>query len=78
MRVFASQYLSPEEIHLNSVQRIHQPQSEKLEREELPDEEDELQMKPQGSIQGEELPEVNKINSFFTQFVQSIHQKISG
>ncbi|WP_228058321.1 DUF4157 domain-containing protein [Nostoc sp. LEGE 12447] len=28
------------------VQRIHQPQSEKLQRESLPEEEDELQMKP--------------------------------
>lgn len=38
------------------VQRIHQPQSGKLQREELPDEE-ELQMKPEGSIQREELLE---------------------
>ena len=39
------------------VQRIHQPQSEKLQRESLPDEEDELQMKPLGSIQRESLPD---------------------
>ncbi|MDZ8257456.1 eCIS core domain-containing protein [Nostoc sp. ChiQUE01b] len=39
------------------MQRIHQPQSEQLQREELPDEEDELQMKPEGSIQREELLE---------------------
>ncbi|MEH2124217.1 eCIS core domain-containing protein [Nostoc sp.] len=38
------------------MQRIHQPESEKLQREELPDEE-ELQMKPESSIQREELPE---------------------
>ncbi|MEH2354725.1 eCIS core domain-containing protein [Nostoc sp.] len=38
------------------MQRIHQPQSGKLQREELPDEE-ELQMKPEGSIQREELLE---------------------
>ncbi|MEH1949465.1 MAG: DUF4157 domain-containing protein [Nostoc sp.] len=38
------------------MQRIHQPQSEQLQREELPDEE-ELQMKPESSIQREELPE---------------------
>lgn len=39
------------------VQRIHQPQSEKLQRESLPDEEDELQMKPEGNIQRESLPD---------------------
>ena len=39
------------------VQRIHQPQSEKLQRESLPDEEDELQMKPLGNIQRESLPD---------------------
>ncbi|MEH2174852.1 eCIS core domain-containing protein [Nostoc sp.] len=40
------------------MQRIHQPQSGKLQREELPGEEDELQMmKPEGSIQREELLE---------------------
>ncbi|MEH2093046.1 eCIS core domain-containing protein [Nostoc sp.] len=41
------------------VQRIHQPQSEKLqrERESLPDEEEELQIKPEGSVQRESLPE---------------------
>ncbi|MBE8970645.1 hypothetical protein IQ277_31875 [Nostocales cyanobacterium LEGE 12452] len=38
------------------MQKIHQPQSEKLQREELPDEEDELQI-PKGSIQREELLE---------------------
>ncbi|MEH1813552.1 MAG: DUF4157 domain-containing protein [Nostoc sp.] len=38
------------------MQRIHQPESEQLQREELPDEE-ELQMKPESSIQREELPE---------------------
>ncbi|MHC5743146.1 MAG: eCIS core domain-containing protein [Nostoc sp.] len=38
------------------MQKIHQPQSEQLQREELPDE-DELQMKPEGSIQREELLE---------------------
>ncbi|MEH2281901.1 MAG: DUF4157 domain-containing protein [Nostoc sp.] len=42
------------------MQKIHQPQSEKLQREELPDEEDELQMKSEGSIQREELPEEEK------------------
>ncbi|MBD2524538.1 DUF4157 domain-containing protein [Nostoc sp. FACHB-133] len=36
------------------VQSIHQPQSDKLQREELPDEE-ELQMKPEGNIQRESL-----------------------
>ncbi|MDZ8085219.1 MAG: DUF4157 domain-containing protein [Nostoc sp. DedQUE12b] len=41
------------------MQRIHQPQSEQLQREELPDE-DELQMKPEGSIQREELLEEEK------------------
>ena len=39
------------------VQRIHQPQSEKLQHESLPDEEDELQMKPEGNIQRESLPD---------------------
>ncbi|WP_375468797.1 DUF4157 domain-containing protein [uncultured Nostoc sp.] len=39
------------------VQRIHQPQSDKLQRESLPDEEDELQMKPLGNIQRESLPD---------------------
>ncbi|MEH2014449.1 eCIS core domain-containing protein [Nostoc sp.] len=39
------------------VQRIHQPQSEKLQRESLPDEKDELQMKPLGNIQRESLPD---------------------
>ncbi|MHC5755974.1 MAG: eCIS core domain-containing protein, partial [Nostoc sp.] len=38
------------------VQRIHQPQSEKLQRESLPEEEEELQMKPERSIQQESLP----------------------
>ena len=38
------------------VQRIHQPQSEKLQRESLPEEEDELQMKPERRIQPEALP----------------------
>ncbi|WP_199346588.1 DUF4157 domain-containing protein [Nostoc sp. C052] len=40
------------------VQRIHQPQSEKLqrERESLPEEE-KLQIKPEGSVQRESLPE---------------------
>ncbi|MEH2228700.1 MAG: DUF4157 domain-containing protein [Nostoc sp.] len=38
------------------MQRIHQPESEQLQREELPDEE-ELQMKPESSIQRKELPE---------------------
>ena len=39
------------------VQRIHQPQNEKLQRESLPEEEDELQMKPLGNIQRESLPD---------------------
>jgi hypothetical protein len=39
------------------VQSIHQPQSDKLQRESLPDEEEELQMKPEGNIQRESLPE---------------------
>ncbi|MEH2258765.1 eCIS core domain-containing protein [Nostoc sp.] len=39
------------------MQRIHQLQSEQLQREELPDEEDELRMKPESSIQREELLE---------------------
>ncbi|MBD2527404.1 hypothetical protein [Nostoc sp. FACHB-133] len=38
------------------VQRIHQPQSEKLQRESLP-EDDELQIKPGRRIQRESLPE---------------------
>ncbi|MEH2222251.1 eCIS core domain-containing protein [Nostoc sp.] len=38
------------------MQRIHQPENGKLQREELPDEE-ELQAKPEGSIQREELLE---------------------
>lgn len=42
------------------MQKIHQPQSEQLQREELPDE-DELQMKPEGSIQREELLEEEKV-----------------
>ncbi|WP_292732157.1 DUF4157 domain-containing protein [Nostoc sp. JL31] len=42
------------------MQKIHQPQSEQLQREELPDE-DELQMKPEGSIQCEELLEEEKV-----------------
>ncbi|MHC5763696.1 eCIS core domain-containing protein, partial [Nostoc sp.] len=37
------------------VQKIHQPQSEKLQRESLSEEEDELQMKPERSIQRESL-----------------------
>ncbi|WP_202985783.1 DUF4157 domain-containing protein [Nostoc sp. UIC 10630] len=41
------------------VQKIHQPQSEKLQREELSNEE-ELQMTAGGSIQREELPEEEK------------------
>ncbi|WP_375471622.1 DUF4157 domain-containing protein [uncultured Nostoc sp.] len=45
------------------MQRIHQPQSEQLQREELPDEEDELQMKPKGSIQREELLEEVQMKS---------------
>lgn len=44
------------------VQRIHQPQSEKLQRESLPDEEEELQMK-QGSIQRESLPEEDELQT---------------
>ncbi|RCJ36099.1 hypothetical protein A6769_17470 [Nostoc punctiforme NIES-2108] len=43
------------------MQKIHQPQSEQLQREELPDDEDELQMKPEGSIQREELLEEEKV-----------------
>ena len=43
------------------MQRIHQPQSEKVQREELLDEEDELQMKPEGSIQREELLEKEEV-----------------
>ncbi|WP_445626502.1 hypothetical protein [Nostoc sp. DSM 114167] len=39
------------------VQKIHQPQREKLQRDSLPEEEDELQMKPEGNIQCESLPE---------------------
>ncbi|QKQ77708.1 DUF4157 domain-containing protein [Nostoc sp. TCL240-02] len=39
------------------VQRIHQPQSEKIQRESLPEEENELQMKLSSNIQREELPE---------------------
>ncbi|MHC5771285.1 MAG: eCIS core domain-containing protein [Nostoc sp.] len=39
------------------VQRIHQPQSKKLQRESLPEEEEELQIKPEGSVQRESLPE---------------------
>ncbi|MBN3887652.1 MAG: DUF4157 domain-containing protein [Nostoc sp. JL31] len=42
------------------VQRIHQPQSEKLQRESLP-EEDELQMKPESNIQRESLPEEDEL-----------------
>ncbi|QLE45116.1 hypothetical protein FD723_32765 (plasmid) [Nostoc sp. C052] len=38
------------------VQKIHQPQSEKLQRESLSEEEDELQMKPERSIQRDSLP----------------------
>ncbi|MEH2168450.1 MAG: DUF4157 domain-containing protein [Nostoc sp.] len=45
------------------MQRIHQPQSEQLQREELPDEEDELQMKPEGSIQRKELLEEVQMKS---------------
>ncbi|MBE9105724.1 DUF4157 domain-containing protein, partial [Nostoc cf. edaphicum LEGE 07299] len=41
------------------MQRIHQPQSEQLQREELPEEE--LQMKPKGSIQREELLEEEEV-----------------
>ncbi|MEH2236759.1 eCIS core domain-containing protein [Nostoc sp.] len=37
------------------VQRIHQPQSDKLQRDSLPEEE--LQMKPSGNIQRESLPD---------------------
>ena len=43
------------------VQRIHQPQSDKLQRESLPDEEDELQMKPLGNIQRESLPDEKEL-----------------
>ncbi|MEH2178437.1 eCIS core domain-containing protein [Nostoc sp.] len=43
------------------VQRIHQPQSEKLQRESLPEEEEELQMKPSGSIQRESLPDEEEL-----------------
>ncbi|MEH1857027.1 MAG: DUF4157 domain-containing protein [Nostoc sp.] len=43
------------------MRRIHQPQSEKLQREESPDDEDELQMKPEGSIQREELLEEEEL-----------------
>ncbi|WP_228038852.1 DUF4157 domain-containing protein [Nostoc sp. LEGE 12450] len=39
------------------VQRIHEPQSKKLQRESLPEKEDELQMKPEHDIQREALPE---------------------
>ena len=42
------------------VQRIHQPQSEKLQRESLP-EDDELQMKPERGIQREALPEDDEL-----------------
>ncbi|MDZ8091406.1 MAG: DUF4157 domain-containing protein [Nostoc sp. DedQUE05] len=45
------------------MQRIHQPQSGKLQREELSDEE-ELQMKPEGSIQREELLEEVQMKSW--------------
>ncbi|MFN6525459.1 DUF4157 domain-containing protein [Nostoc sp. ChiSLP03a] len=45
------------------MQKIHQPQSEKLQREELSDEE-ELQMKPEGSIQREELLEEVQMKSW--------------
>ncbi|MBN3905499.1 MAG: DUF4157 domain-containing protein [Nostoc sp. NMS1] len=38
------------------VQRIHQSQGEKVQRESLPEEEEELQMKLEGSIQRESLP----------------------
>ncbi|MGV0104142.1 eCIS core domain-containing protein [Nostoc sp. DSM 114160] len=44
------------------MQRIHQPQSRKLQQEELSDEE-ELQMKPEGSIQHEELLEEAQMKS---------------
>ncbi|MEI1374858.1 DUF4157 domain-containing protein [Nostoc sp. UHCC 0926] len=43
------------------VQRIHQPQNDKLQRESLPDEEDELQMKPLGNIQRESLPDEEEL-----------------
>lgn len=39
------------------VQRIYQPQSKKLQRESLPEEENELQMRPEHDIQREALPE---------------------
>ncbi|MEH2275722.1 MAG: DUF4157 domain-containing protein [Nostoc sp.] len=42
------------------VQRIHQPHSDKLQRESLP-EDDELQMKPERSIQRESLPEEDEL-----------------
>ncbi|MEH2335384.1 eCIS core domain-containing protein [Nostoc sp.] len=43
------------------VQRIHQPQSDKHQRESLPEEEDELQMKPSGNIQRESLPDEEEL-----------------
>ncbi|MDZ8030639.1 eCIS core domain-containing protein [Nostoc sp. DedSLP04] len=45
------------------MQKIHQPQSGKLQREKLSDEE-ELQMKPEGSIQREELLEEVQMKSW--------------
>ncbi|MEH2120429.1 eCIS core domain-containing protein [Nostoc sp.] len=39
------------------VERIYQPQSKKLQRESLPEDEEELQMKPLGGIQRESLPD---------------------
>ncbi|MEH2394212.1 MAG: DUF4157 domain-containing protein [Nostoc sp.] len=49
-----------DKIAAQVVQRIHQPQSEKLQRESLPEEEKELQMKPSGSIQRESLPDAQQ------------------
>ncbi|MDM9583741.1 DUF4157 domain-containing protein [Nostoc sp. GT001] len=46
------------------MQKIHQPLSGKLQREELPDDEEELQMKPEGSIQREELLEEVQMKSW--------------
>ncbi|MBN3925142.1 hypothetical protein [Nostoc sp. NMS4] len=53
------------------VQRIHQPQGEKLQRESVV-EEDELQMKAQGSIQRESLPDDEELQ------MKATVQRLSG